>query len=112
MNDKEKWYRLMEEYCNAHVYEIGTETTEKWINILFEKRYVNFLDYYEYQIEFKTKKSENQFKKDFKEMWNNKLLEYQDALKKAKDSELKEQIKMNGIKRKPQGDNGGKKKRR
>ena len=100
MKDKEKWYGLMEEFCNAHVYEIGVETSEKWISILFEKRYVNFLDYYEYQIEFKTKKAENQFKKDFKEMWNSKLLEYQEALKKAKSEEVKEEIKKHGIKRK------------
>ena len=43
MNDKEKWYELMEDYCNAHVFEVGTETTEKWMSILFEKRYINFL---------------------------------------------------------------------
>ena len=92
MNDKEKWYELMEDYCNAHVFEVGTETTEKWMAILFEKRYINFLDYYEDQIEFKTKKAETQFKKDFKETWMNKLLEYQSALKKAKSEEEKEEL--------------------
>lgn len=100
MKEKEKWYKLMEEYCESHVYEIGTETSEKWMQMLFEKRYVNFLDYYEGQIEFKTKKGENEFKKNFKETWMNKLKEYQVALKKAKSEELKDEIKMNGVKRK------------
>ena len=100
MKDKEKMYSLMEQYCDAHIYEIGQETTEKWMLILFEKRYINFLDYYEEQIEFKTKKAETEFKKDFKEMWLNKLKEYQEALRKAKSDELKEEIRRNGIKRK------------
>lgn len=100
MNDKKKWYELMEQYCLSHVYEVGTETTTKWMEILFKKRYVNFLDFYEGQIEFKTKKAETEFKKDFKDMWMNKLLEYQEALKKAKTEEAKDEIKKNGIKRK------------
>ena len=91
----------MEEYCESHVYEIGTETTEKWMQMLFEKRYINFLDYYEEQIEFKTKKAENEFKKNFKETWLNKLKEYQVALKKAKSEEEKEELKKSGVKRKP-----------
>jgi hypothetical protein len=33
-------------------------------------------------------------------MWLNKLKEYQEALRKAKSEELKEEIKKNGIKRK------------
>ena len=110
MKDKEKWYELMEDYCNSHVFEVGTETTEKWMAILFEKRYINFLDYYEDQIEFKTKKAETQFKKDFKETWMNKLLEYQVALKKAKSEEEKEELRKNGVKRKPQLSENTKKK--
>ena len=106
----EKWYQLMEEYCNAHVFEVSTETTERWMNILFDKRYVNFLDFYEEQIEFKTKKAEAQFKKDFKEMWLNKLKEYQEALKKAKSEEAKEEIRKNGVKRKVDSSNNSKKK--
>ena len=106
----EKWYQLMEEYCNAHVFEVSTETTERWMNILFDKRYVNFLDFYEDQIEFKTKKAEAQFKKDFKEMWLNKLKEYQEALKKAKSEEAKEEIRKNGIKRKVDSSSNSKKK--
>ena len=98
MKDKEKWYRLMEEYCNAHVFEVGVETTEKWMNILFNKRYTNFLDYYEDQIEFKTKKAETEFKKDFKEMWMVKMLEYQSALRKAKTEEGKEKLLKDGVK--------------
>lgn len=111
MNDKNKWYELMEQYCDAHVYEVGTETTVKWMGILFEKRYVNFLDYYEDQIEFKTKKAETEFKKDFKETWMNKLLEYQEALKKAKTEEEKDKLKKEGCKRKPQGDTNKKKRK-
>ena len=106
----EKWYQLMEEYCNAHVFEVSTETTERWMNILFDKRYVNFLDFYEDQIEFKTKKAEAQFKKDFKEMWLNKLKEYQEALKKAKSEEAKEEIRKNGVKRKVDSSSNSKKK--
>lgn len=106
----EKWYQLMEEYCNAHVFEVSTETTERWMNMLFDKRYVNFLDFYEGQIEFKTKKAEAQFKKDFKEMWLNKLKEYQEALKKAKSEEAKEEIRKNGIKRKVDSSSNSKKK--
>ena len=68
MKDKEKWYELMEDYCNAHVFEVGTETTEKWMTILFEKRYINFLDYYEDQIEFKTKKLKHNLKKILKKL--------------------------------------------
>lgn len=105
MKEKEKWYKLMEEYCESHVYEIGTETTEKWMQMLFEKRYINFLDYYEEQIEFKTKKAENEFKKNFKETWLNKLKEYQVALKKAKSEEEKEELKKSGVKRKPASTN-------
>ena len=105
MKEKEKWYKLMEEYCESHVYEIGTETSEKWMQMLFEKRYINFLDYYEEQIEFKTKKAENEFKKNFKETWLNKLKEYQVALKKAKTEEEKEEITKNGVKRKPTNTN-------
>jgi hypothetical protein len=89
---------------------VSTETTEKWMQILFEKRYVNFLDYYCDQIEFKTKKAETQFKKDFKEMWLNKLKEYQEALKKAKSEEAKEEIRKNGIKRKVDSSSNSKKK--
>lgn len=106
----EKWYQLMEEYCNAHVFEVSTETTERWMSILFDKRYVNFLDFYEDQIEFKTKKAEIQFKKDFKEMWLNKLKEYQEALRKAKSEEAKEEIRKNGIKRKVDSTDKSKKK--
>lgn len=105
MKEKEKWYKLMEEYCESHVYEIGTETTEKWMQMLFEKRYINFLDYYEEQIEFKTKKAENEFKKNFKETWLNKLKEYQVALKKAKSEEEKEELKKNGVLKKPTSTN-------
>ena len=112
MKDKEKWYKLMEEFCNAHVFEVGTETTERWMNILFDKRYINFLDYYEDQIEFKTKKAENEFKKDFKEMWISKLKEYQDALKKAKSEEVKEEIRKNGVKRKVESSSKKKTKRK
>ncbi len=104
MNNKEKWYQLVEEYCQAHVFEVGVETTERWINILYEKRYINFLDYYEDQIEFKTKKAEAEFKKYFKETWNNTLLEYQKQLKKAKSEEAKEELLKNGVKRKNQGE--------
>lgn len=110
MNDKKKWYELMEQYCDAHVFEVGIETTVKWMGILFEKRYVNFLDYYEDQIEFKTKKAETEFKKDFKETWMNKLLEYQEVLKKAKSEEAKDEIKKNGIKRKVDSSTSKKKK--
>ncbi len=110
MNDKNKWYELMEQYCDAHVYEVGTETTTKWMEKLFEKRYVNFLDYYEDQIEFKTKKAETEFKKDFKETWINKLLEYQEALKKAKTEEVKDEIKKNGVRRKVDSSTSKKKK--
>lgn len=105
MKEKEKWYKLMEEYCESHVYEVGTETTEKWMQMLFEKRYINFLDYYEGQIEFKTKKAENEFKKNFKETWLSKLKEYQVALKKAKSEEEKEELRKNGVKRKPASTN-------
>ena len=106
----EKWYKLMEEYCESHVFEVSTETTERWMNILFDKRYVNFLDFYEGQIEFKTKKAETQFKKDFKEMWLNKLKEYQEALRKAKSEEVKEEIRKNGVKRKVDSSSNSKKK--
>ena len=112
MNDKEKWYELMEDYCNAHVFEVVTETTEIWMSILFEKRYINFLDYYEDQIEFKTKKAETQFKKDFKETWMNKLLEYQSALKKAKSEEIKDEIRQHGVKRKVDSSSKKKSKRK
>lgn len=112
MNDREKWYELMEDYCNAHVFEVGTETTTKWMEILFEKRYINFLDYYEDQIEFKTKKAETQFKKDFKETWMNKLLEYQVALKKAKSEEIKDEIRQHGVKRKVDSSSKKKSKRK
>lgn len=105
MKEKEKWYKLMEEYCESHVYEVGTETTEKWMQMLFEKRYINFLDYYGEQIEFKTKKAENEFKKNFKETWLSKLKEYQVALKKAKSEEEKEELRKNGVKRKPASTN-------
>lgn len=111
MNDKNKWYELMEQYCLSHVYEVGTETTTKWMEILFKKRYVNFMDYYIDQIEFKTKKAETEFKKDFKDMWMNKLLEYQEALKKAKTEEEKDKLKKEGCKRKPQGDTNKKKRK-
>lgn len=105
MKEKEKWYKLMEEYCESHVYEVSVETSDKWMQMLFEKRYVNFIDYYEEQIEFKTKKAENEFKKNFKETWLNKLKEYQVALKKAKSEEEKEELKKNGVKRKPTSTN-------
>lgn len=111
MNDKKKWYELMEQYCDSHVYEVGTETTTKWMEILFKKRYVNFIDFYEGQIEFKTKKAETEFKKDFKDMWMNKLLEYQDALKKARNEEEKDKLKKEGCKRKSQGDTNKKKRK-
>ena len=109
MKEKEKWYKLMEEYCESHVYEVGVETSDKWMQMLFEKRYVNFIDYYEEQIEFKTKKAENEFKKNFKETWLNKLKEYQVALKKAKSEEEREKIKREGCRRKPQGNDSKKK---
>lgn len=100
--EKEKWYGLVKEYCEAHVFEIGTETTEKWISILCDKRIVNFKDYYEDQLVFKTKKEEAEFDKYFKETWKTTLLEYQKALKKAKSEEAKEELMKNGVKRKPQ----------
>ena len=111
MKDREKWLEKVDEFVSAHVFEVSTETTEKWMQILFEKRYINFLDYYD-QIEFKTKKGETEFKKEFKERWMNGLKEYQEALKKAKSDELKEEIKKSGVKRKVQGDTGKKKSKR
>jgi hypothetical protein len=100
MKDREKWLEKVDEFVSAHVFEVSTETSDKWINMLFEKRFINFLDYYEGQIVFKTKKGENEFKKEFKEKWTNGLKEYQEALRKAKSDELKEEIKKNGCKRK------------
>lgn len=109
MVDKEKWLNLVDEYIMAHVFEVGTETTLKWIQMLFEKRYVNFLDYYEGQIEFKTKKGETEFKKYFKDNWIKGLQKYQEALRKAKTEEAKDEIRKNGVKRKTQGETTKKK---
>ena len=100
MVDKEKWFRLVDEHVSAHVFEVGTETTLKWMQMLFEKRYVNFLDFYEGQIEFKTKKGEQEFKKYFKDTWLKELQEYQVQLKKAKTEEAKDELKKNGCKKK------------
>lgn len=115
MTNKEKWLEKVQEYCDAHVYEVGINdgvpTSERWIKILSEKRYINFIDYYEEQLEFKTKKEETEFQKQFKEIWVNTMNEFLVQLKKTKDAELREEIRKSGIKRKDDTPSKDKKKK-
>lgn len=110
----------MEEYIRDYVPCftpcMGTETTERWIEIFGKKMGERRLD--EDNIDAIEQKLGFIFnekdKKDFSNLWKNifkeVMLDYIKRLKKAKSDEEKEEIKKNGIKRKV--DSPSKKKRK
>lgn len=114
--DKEKIVReFIEEYVPCFTPCISIETTDKYIEIFGKKMGLRRLDddnidAMQTTMGFTlTEKDKKDFMKIWLEIFKRVMEEYRTELKRCKNEEEKDELKKNGVKRKPQGESNKKK---
>lgn len=116
--ERERINEFLIPWVRCYVFCFSNESTDKWKKIFCEKRLNTFLETSKDMIEevlgidLDNQKTLKEFKKIYEELFLKEVEEYLTVLKKTKDEEEREKIKMNGVKRKTTNEKPNNKKRK